>query len=59
MSSIKLAVAVERLCLEAPTVQIRLIGAQRGHLAPKFALNLKKEAGALRHPHKAALKRLP
>ena len=59
MSSIKLAVAVERLCLEAPTVQTRLIGARRGHLAPKFAINLKKKAGVLRHSHKAALTRLP
>ena len=52
MSSIKLAVAVERLCLEAPTVQTRLIGARRGHLAPQFAINLKKKLGCYGIPIK-------
>jgi hypothetical protein len=45
MFSIKLTVAVERLFREAPTAQIRLIGAQRGHPVLKPALRLKKLEG--------------
>jgi hypothetical protein len=37
MFFIRLTVAVEWPCREAPTAQIRLIGARLGHPVPKFA----------------------